>query len=211
MKWLNYNHLYYFWIAAREGSISRAAEELMVSQPTISIQIKELETAVGQQLFDRVGRGLQLTEAGRIALNYANEIFSLGQEMTNALEHQPAGRSLRLSVGILDVIPKIVVRQILDPALHLPEPVRLICREDKADRLLADLAARRTDIVLSDAPIGTAVQLEGYDHLLGESGVSFFATKELAGRCRKGFPKSLNGTPMLLPTDHTQVRRSLNL
>src|SRR4051812_43213807 len=211
MKWLNYNHLYYFWIVAREGSISRAAEELMVSQPTISIQIKDLETAVGQPLFDRVGRGLQLTEAGRIALNYANEIFSLGQEMSNALEHQPAGRTLKLSVGILDVIPKVVVRQILDPALHLPEPVRLICREDKADRLLTDLAARRTDVVLSDAPIGTAVQMEGFNHLLGESGTSFFATRELAARVKKRFPKTLNGAPILPPTGHTQVRRSLNL
>src|SRR3954470_13632321 len=210
MKWLNYNHLYYFWIVAREGSISRAAEELMVSQPTISIQIKELETAVGQKLFDRVGRGLQLTEAGKIALNYANEIFSLGQEMSNALEHQLAGRSLKLSVGILDVIPKVVVRQLLDPALHLPRPVRLICREDKADRLLADLAAKRTDVVLSDAPIGTAVQVEGFNHLLGESGVSFFADAALAARYRPGFPRSLNGAPLLLPSDHTQLRRSLN-
>jgi len=210
MKWLNYNHLYYFWIVAREGSIARAAEELMVSQPTISIQIKELETAVGHRLFDRVGRGLQLTDAGRIASNYANEIFSLGQEMTNALEHQPAGRPLKLSVGILDVIPKVVVRRLLDPALRLPQPVRLVCREDKADRLLADLAARRTDVVLSDAPIGTAVQVEGFNHLLGESGVSFFASKDLAARLKRGFPKSLNGEPVLLPTDHTQVRRSLN-
>ena len=210
MKWLNYNHLYYFWIVAREGAIARAAEELMVSQPTISIQIKELETAVGQRLFDRVGRGLQLTDAGRIAFNYANEIFSLGQEMTNALDHQPAGRPLKLSVGILDVIPKVVVRRLLDPALRLPQPVRLVCREDKADRLLADLAARRTDVVLSDAPIGTAVQVQGFNHLLGESGVSFFACKDLAGRLKRGFPKSLNGESVLLPTDHTQVRRSLN-
>src|SRR6188508_384559 len=184
MKWLNYNHLYYFWIVAREGSIARAAEELLVSQPTISIQLKDLETAVGQRLFDRVGRGLQLTEAGKIASNYANEIFSLGQEMTNALEHQPAGRWLKLSVGILDVIPKVVVRLRLESALHLPQPVRLIWREDKADRLLADLAARRTDVVLSDAPIGTAVQVEGFNHLLGESGVSFFARKDLAGRLK---------------------------
>jgi LysR family transcriptional regulator, transcriptional activator of nhaA len=210
MKWLNYNHLYYFWIVAREGGIVRASEELMVSQPTISIQIKELETAVGHRLFDRVGRGLQLTEAGRVALNYANEIFSLGQEMLNALEHQPAGRPLKLSVGILDVIPKPVVRQLLEPAQRLPQPVRLICREDKADRLLSDLAARRTDVVLSDAPIGTAVQVQGFNHLLGESGVSFFASKELAGRLKRGFPKSLNGAPVLLPTDHTQLRRSLN-
>jgi LysR family transcriptional activator of nhaA len=211
MKWLNYNHLYYFWVVAREGGIARAAEELMVSQPTISIQIKELESSVGHKLFDRAGRGLQLTDAGRIAFNYANEIFSLGQEMTNALEHQPAGRPLKLSVGVLDVIPKPVVRQLLEPALRLPQAVRLICREDKADRLLADLAARRTDVVLSDAPIGTGVQVEGYNHLLGESGVSFFASGDLAQRLRRGFPRSLNGAPVLLPTDHTQVRRSLNL
>src|SRR5687767_13646114 len=210
MKWLNFRSLYYFWMVAREGGVARAAEELMVSQPTVSVQLKELETAIGQRLFNRVGRRLQLTDAGRIAFTYANEIFSLGQEMTNALEHQPAGRTLRLSIGILDVIPKIVVRQLLDPAIRLPQPVRLICREDKADRLLADLAARRTDVVLSDAPIGTAVQVEGFNHLLGESGVSFFADTELAARLRKGFPKSLNGQPVLLPTDHTQVRRSLN-
>src|SRR5688500_13815006 len=210
MKWLNYNHLYYFWIVAREGGIVRASEELMVSQPTISIQIKALESAFGHRLFDRSGRGLQLTEAGRIAFNYANDIFTLGQEMTHALEHRRAGAALKLSVGILDVIPKLVVRQLLEPALRLEQPVRLICREDKADRLLADLAARRTDVVLSDAPIGTAVQVQGYNHLLGESSVSFFASNELAKRLKRGFPKSLDGAPVLLPTDHTQVRRSLN-
>jgi LysR family transcriptional activator of nhaA len=211
MSWLNYNHLYYFWVVAREGGIMRASEELMVSQPTISVQIKELEAALGQRLFDRVGRGLQLTEAGRVAFNFANEIFSLGQEMINALEHQPAGRPMKLSVGVLDVIPKPIVRQLLEPALRLAQPVRLICREDKADRLLADLGARRTDVVLSDAPIGTTVQLQGFNHLLGESGVSFFANPDLAKRLRRGFPKSLNGATMLLPTDHTQMRRSLNL
>ena len=210
MKWLNYNHLYYFWMVAREGGIARAAEELMLSQPTISVQLKELETALRHRLFDRIGRGLQLTDAGRIAFNYANEIFSLGQEMTNALEDQPAGRPLKLAVGILDVIPKLVVRRLLEPALRLPQPIRLICREDKADRLLTDLAARRTDMVLSDAPIGTAVQVQGYNHLLAESSVSFFASSELATRLKRGFPKSLNGAPVLLPTDHTEVRRALN-
>jgi LysR family transcriptional activator of nhaA len=117
---------------------------------------------------------------------------------------------MKLSVGVLDVIPKPVVRRLLQPALQLPQPVRLVCREDKADRLLADLAARRTDVVLSDSPIGTAVQLEGFNHLLVESGVSFFATPELAAQCKRGFPNSLDGLPLLLPTDHTQVRRSLN-
>lgn len=208
---MNYNHLYYFWMVAREGGIARAAEELMLSQPTISVQLKELESALGHRLFERVGRGLQLTDAGRIAFNYANEIFSLGQEMNNALAHQPSGRPLKLAVGILDVIPKLIVRKILQPVEELELPVRLICREDKSERLLSDLAARRTDVVLSDAPIGTAVHMEGFNHLLGESGVSFFATRELAGRLKKGFPKSLNGLAMLLPTDHTQSRRSLNL
>ena len=210
MKWLNYNHLYYFWVVAREGGVVRASEELMVSQPTISAQLKELQRALGHKLFDRVGRGLVLTDAGRVAFNYASEMFSLGQELVNALEQQPAGRPIKLAVGILDVLPKPVVRRLLQPALKLPQPVRLVCREDKADRLLADLAARRTDVVLSDSPIGTSLQVQGFNHLLGESGVSFFATAELAARCRRGFPKSLNGTPMLLPTDHTQVRRSLS-
>jgi LysR family transcriptional activator of nhaA len=148
-------------MVAREGSIARAAEELMLSQPTISVQLKELETGLRRRLFDRVGRGLRLTDAGRIAFNYANEIFSLGQEMTDALEHQGAGRPLRLSVGVLDAIPKPLVRQLLAPALELMQPLRLICREDKADRLLADLAARRTDMVLSDAPIGTGCRCRG--------------------------------------------------
>ncbi len=211
MKWLNYNHLYYFWVVGREGSVVRAGEELMVTQPTISNQLRELETALGHKLFDRVGRGLRLTEAGRVAFNYANEMFTLGQELLNTLQHQAAGPALRLSVGVVDVIPKPVVRRLLAPALKLSQTIRLICREDKSDRLLADLAARRVSLVLSDAPIGTAVQLQGYNHLLGDSGVSFFATTKLASRYRRGFPKSLNGAPLLLPTDHTQVRRSLNL
>lgn len=211
MKWLNYNHLYYFWVVAREGGVVRASKELMVSQPTISSQLKELEGSLGHRLFERAGRGLVLTEAGRVAFNYANEMFTLGQELTNALEHRPAGRPLKLAVGILDAIPKPVVRRLLEPALRLPQPARLVCREDKAERLLADLAARRTDVVLSDGPIGSAMPLRGYNHLLGESGVSFFAAPELAARYRRGFPKSLDGAPLLLPADHTQARRSLDL
>jgi LysR family transcriptional activator of nhaA len=211
MKWLNYNHLFYFWIVAREGSVVRAAEELMVSQPTISAQLKDLEAAAGHRLFERAGRGLALTDSGRIAFSYANEMFSLGQEMLRALEHQPAGPVLKLAVGILDVIPKPVAQRLLEPALRLSRPVRLICREDKADRLLADLAARRTDIVLSDSPIGTAAAIQGFNHLLGECGVSFFANGDLAARFRKGFPASLSGAPMLMPADHTAMRRALDL
>jgi len=211
MKWLNYNHLYYFWMIAREGSVIGASEELMVSQPTMSIQLKELETALGRRLFDRIGRKLVLTDSGKIAFNYASEIFSLGQELVNALEHRPAGRPLRLAVGIVDVIPKRVARSLLEPAMRLPQPVRLICREDKADRLLADLSARRLDMVLSDGPIGTAVGFEGFNHLLGECGVCFLAAESVAKRYSKGFPKSLDGAPMLLPTGHSAVRRAIDL
>jgi LysR family transcriptional activator of nhaA len=189
----------------------RASEELMISQPTISSQLKDLEASLGHKLFERAGRGRVLTEAGRIAFNYANELFSIGQDLVNALEHQPADRPLKLAVGVLDLLPKPVVRRVLEPALKLPQPVRLICREDKADRLLADLAARRIDIVISDSPIGAAAYGQGFNHMLGESGLAFFATPDLVKRHRKGFPKSLNGAPILLPADHTQVRSSLNL
>jgi LysR family transcriptional activator of nhaA len=211
MKWLNYNHLYYFWMVAREGSMVKASAELMISQPTISTQLMELEAALGQRLFERVGRGLVLTEAGRIAFTYANEIFSLGQELVNALEHQPRNRPLRLSVGIVDVIPKLVVRRLLKAVGRLEQAVHLICREDKSDRLMADLASRRLDMVLSDGPIGATMGFQGFNHLLGECGVCFFAVPEIAARYRKGFPKSLDGAPMLLPSEHTAVRRSLDL
>ncbi|MGE5611705.1 MAG: transcriptional activator NhaR [Bacillota bacterium] len=211
MKWLNYHHLEYFWVAAREGSVSRASEELMVSQPTVSAQIKELEQSLGTPLFERVGRGLVLTEAGRVAFNYANEIFSLGRELLEAIERRPADRPLKLAVGVLDVLPKSVVQLLLEPATQLAQPIRLTCREDKVDRLLADLAAHRTDIVLSDSPIGSGVQLRGYNHLLGECGVTFLGTVTLAEKYRRGFPKSLDGAPLVLPTEGTALRHDLNL
>ena len=189
----------------------RAAEELMVSQPTISTQLKELEESLGHRLFDRVGRGLVLTEAGRVAFNYANEIFSLGQELVNALEHRTADRPLRLAVGIVDVIPKTVAMRLLKPATQMTHAVRLTCHEDKGDRLLADLAARRLDVVISDGPIGAGHAFEGFNHLLGECGMSFFAADDLARKYRRGFPKCLDGAPMLLPSSHTSVRRALDL
>jgi LysR family transcriptional activator of nhaA len=211
MKTLNYGHLHYFWMVAREGSMVRAAEELMVSQPTISTQLKELEESLGHRLFDRVGRGLVLTEAGRVAFNFANEIFTLGQEMMNALQHRTADRPLRLAVGVVDVIPKPVARRLLKPAMHMTQAVRMTCHEDKGDRLLADLAARRLDVVISDGPIGAGHAFEGFNHVLGECGMSFFAAPDLAKQYRRGFPKSLDGAPMLLPSAHTSVRRSVDL
>ena len=210
-KWLNYHHLLYFWAVAREGSIVRASEELGVSQPSISLQVKELERSLGRKLFERAGRRLVLTDAGRMVYGYAGEIFALGRQLMEAVERQPAGRALRLAVGITDAIPKTLARVLLEPALGLPQPVRLVCREDKVDRLLMDLAARRLDMVLSDAPIGSGVHLRGFNHLLGECGVTFFAAPALAAKLRRGFPKALDGMPLLLPTDNTALRRSLDL
>jgi LysR family transcriptional activator of nhaA len=210
MKWMNYNHLYYFWMVAREGSVVRASEELMVSQPTVSVQLKELEANLKHRLFDRVGRRLVLTDAGRISFGYADEMFSLSREMVNALDEQPGDRPLKLAVGIVDVIPKRVVRHLLEPVLNFKPPVRLICREDKGDRLLADLSAQRVDVVISDGPIGTGVHARGHNHLLLECGISFLATRDLAARYRQGFPRSLNAAPLLLPSEHTTVRQTLN-
>jgi len=211
MEWMNYHHLLYFWIAAREGSISAAGEVLQLSAPTVSGQINLLEEALEQKLFKRAGRGLVLTDAGKLVYRYADEIFSLGQELVNALEHRTADRPLRLAVGIVDVIPKTVAMRLLKPATQMTHAVRLTCHEDKGDRLLADLAARRLDVVISDGPIGAGHAFEGFNHLLGECGMSFFAADDLARKYRRGFPKCLDGAPMLLPSSHTSVRRALDL
>ena len=211
-KWLNYHHLLYFWAVAREGSIVRASEELGVSQPSISLQVKALERAIGRRLFERTGGRLVLTDAGRVVYGYAADIFALGRELLDAVERQPAGRAVRLAVGITDAIPKALARVLLEPALRLEAPaVRLVCREDKVDRLLMDLAAHRLDMVLSDAPIGAGVHVRGFNHLLGECGVTFFATPDAAEKLRRGFPKSLDGQALLLPTDNTALRRALDL
>jgi LysR family transcriptional activator of nhaA len=206
---LNYNHLRYFWAAAREGGITRAARKLHVAQPSLSAQIRRLEATLGEKLFTRSGRTVALTEMGRIAFRYAEEIFGLGQEMVEAFAGRPTGRPARVRVGIVNVIPKLIAYRLLEPALRLPEPVRLECLEDDPDSLLAELALHRLDVVLADTPVPPAVRIQAYSHLLGECGVSFFATKEVAEDRRPGFPRSLDGAPVLLPTENTSQRRSL--
>ena len=209
MQWLNYHHLLYFWVAAREGGIARASTKLRLAHPTVSGQIKALEQALGEKLFVRVGRGLALTEMGRVVFRYADEIFSLGRELVDTVQGRPTGRPMRLAVGIADVVPKLIARRLLEPALHLDEPVHIVCREDRPERLLAELSLHSLDVILTDAPAPSA-GVRAYSHLLGESGVSFFAVARLARRFRKGFPRSLEGAPMLLPTENTSLRRSLD-
>jgi LysR family transcriptional activator of nhaA len=209
MEWLNYHHLLYFWMVAREGSVTRASSELRLAQPTISTQIRMLEDALGEKLFVRQGRNLVLTDVGREAYRYADEIFSLGREMLDVIKNRPSGRALRLAVGIADVLPKMVVYRLLEPVRRLDRPVHIVCREGKPEPLLAELAIHKLDLVLADAPVGANTSVKAFHHLLGECGVSFFATPPLAARFRRRFPASLNGAPLLLPVEGSVLRRSL--
>lgn len=210
MEWLNYHHLLYFWVVAREGGLGPAGKVLRLSHPTLSAQVKALEDRLGEKLFTKVGRRLVLTETGRVVYRYADEIFSLGREMLDAVSGRPVGQPLRLVVGVADSVPKLVVRRLLQPALTLPDPVRLVCREDTTERLLADLALHSLDLVISDASVPPGSSIRAFHHLLGETGVTFFATKALATAYRRGFPGSLDGAPMLLPLESLTLRRALN-
>jgi LysR family transcriptional activator of nhaA len=210
MRWLNYHHLLYFWTVAREGSVVRAAAKLSLTQPTISGQIRLLEDTLGERLFDRKGRRLELTEVGRIAYRYAEEIFGLGRELLDVLDDRPTGRPLRLVAGVSDAMPKMMAAQLLAPALQLPGGVQLVVHDDKTERLLAMLSLHELDVVLADAPIGAGVSVKAFNHLLVESSVSLFAPARLAARLRRGFPRSLAGAPMLLPARTTALRRSLD-
>jgi len=210
MEWLNYHHLLYFWTVVREGGVSRASQRLRLAQPTVSGQLKALEDSLGEKLFDRMGRRLELTEVGRLVYRYADEIFSLGRELQDTLKGRPTSRLPQLAVGIADALPKLIAYRMLEPVLRLPEPVRLVCSEDKPERLLANLSLHELDLVLSDAPVGTGSAVRAYSHPLGESTVSFFATPQRAATLRKDFPRSLNGTPLLVPTEATALRRPLD-
>ncbi|MFM8252096.1 MAG: transcriptional activator NhaR [Planctomycetota bacterium] len=210
MEWLNYHHLLYFWMVAREGTIQRAAEILHVGQPTISTQLRKLETAFGQKLFRRAGRTLELTEAGQMVLRYADEIYSLGRELTDTMRGHTSGKPVRLVVGIVDAMPKLMVRRLLEPALQILPEMRLVCVEDPLERLLAELTQHRVDLVLSDSPVTAAMRVKAFNHSLGESAVGVFGSKNLAKRYRRDFPQSLTGAPLLLPARHTALRRALD-
>ena len=210
MEWLNYHHLLYFYTVAREGSVTKAAKVLRLAQPTLSAQIRRLEDSLGEKLFTRQNRGLVLTELGRVAYGYAEEIFGLGNEMLDTLRGRPSSRPARLNVGIADVIPKLVCYRLLESVLAGPDPVRLVLREGKTDDLLAALATQTFDLVIADTPLGPHLRVRAFNHLLGESGITFFATPALAARFKKGFPRSLDGAPLLLPTENTALRRALD-
>src|SRR6266545_1965646 len=208
MEWLNYHHLLYFWTVARAGSIARASQELRLSQPTISNQIKTLEASLGHRLFERQGRRLVLTDVGRTALRYADDIFRTGRELQQALKGIPTGERLRFVVGVADVIPKRVATLLLQSAVKAVPNLALLCREAPLKQLVAALALHEIDVVLSDSPAPEDIRVRAFNHPLVDCGVTFLAPAKLA-HLRKGFPRSLDGAPALLPSMGTAVRRSL--
>ena len=205
---LNYQHLKYFWAVSRHGNLTRASAELLLTPQTVSTQIRDLEKGLGVELFSREGRRLVLTDIGRVVYRYADEIFNIGREIQDVVRGLP-DRAMYLVVGVADVVPKLIAHQLIEPAIQLKEPVRVICREGRTDRLLAELAIHKLDVVLSDTPIPPAVKIRAYNHLLGESKITFMASDKLARNCREGFPESMNGAPILLPAEGTTLRGTL--
>jgi LysR family transcriptional activator of nhaA len=206
---LNYRHLYYFWVVAKEGGMARAAARLDMAVQTVSAQVRALEQELGHSLFKPAGRGLVLTDAGVAAMTHADQIFQIGEQLPGAVRDAATGGGLRLAVGISDGLPKLVVRHLLQPALQDPR-VRLLCHEDEFERLLADLALHKLDAVLSDHPPPPNPNLRLYGHKLGEAPMAWFAPVEVAKKCRKPFPACLGEVPLLLPTHHAAVRARLD-
>jgi LysR family transcriptional activator of nhaA len=208
---LNLKHLRYFWSVASHGSIARAAETLYLTPQTISGQLRDLEEQVGSKLFSREGRNLVLTETGRLVFSYADEMFKLGLELQDVLAGNAAGSAITVKVGIAMVVPKLLTYRVLEPVLRMPELVRLVCHEAPLADLLADLAVHKLDVVLADSPINPAFNVRAYNHVLGESGISFFSVPEQAERLTADFPESLDGARMLMPSSGSILRRNLEV
>jgi LysR family transcriptional activator of nhaA len=211
MTKLNLKHLRYFWAVASNGSIARASEVLHLTPQTISGQLRELETQFGVKLFKKAGRNLVLTDTGRLVFNYADDIFRLSNELQDVLTGRTPGSKVTLNVGVAMVVPKLLAYRILEPVLSLEQPVLLVCNEAPFVDLLADLSVHKLDLVLADSPLSPALNIRAYSHPLGESGISFFARESEAQPYREGFPASLDGAPMLMPTSSSALRRSLEL
>lgn len=206
---INYKHLHYFWVVAKEGGIARASERLHLTPQTISGQLSLLEENLGEALFSRVGRNLELTDIGRLTLSYADEIFTLGGELEEVVRNLPSERPLTFKVGVADSVPKSIAYRLLAPALELPEPIRIVCKENNIDSLLTELALHKIDLVIADSPIPPAVNVRGFNHQLGECGISFLAVAELADKYCNDFPNSLKGAPLLLPGEMSVAHRNL--
>jgi LysR family transcriptional regulator, transcriptional activator of nhaA len=206
----SYRHLYYFWVVAHEGGIARAAARLGMAVQTVSVQVRELERALGQQLLKPAGRGVALTEAGHTTLQQADQIFQLGEQLPELVNRSAvASAGVRLIVGLSDGLPKLMVWHLMEPVLKVPE-LRLVCHEDEFDDLLADLALHRLDVVLADRGPPPNPNLKLYGHALGSSPLAWYAPRALAPAARRGFPASLSEVPVLLPSHHAAVRMRID-
>lgn len=208
--WLNYHHLLYFWTVAKEGSVTAACEKLHLAQPTISGQLKKLEQQVGGKLYERVGRQLVLTDLGNTVFSYADEMFTLGEELADVIKGQPSGQPIQFHVGVPQVLPKLIVFRLLEPVLALPEEFQLVCHEGSQEYLLTSLATHDLDVVLSDSPAGSLVRIKAFNHALGESGIGLFGTQQLIDRYGSDFPENFAGAPLLVPSLGTAMRRSID-
>ncbi len=211
MQWLNYQHLLYFWAVARRGSVTAAATELRLAVPTLSAQIRKLEESLGHKLLRRSGNRLVLTDAGVRMMPYAEEIFSLGQQVTELFQGSGYHTPLRLAVGSVDVLPRWLTYRLLEPALRQPQKFQIVFRKDRPERLMADLAAHELDIVFSDVPVIPTMRAQFFTHLFGESGTSFYAAPRIANLYPRNFPRCLEGAPVLLPGEQFSIGRSLDL
>lgn len=209
MEWLNYHHLLYFWTVVSEGGIAAAGRKLGVSRSSISVQLKSLEGFVGSPLFSRRGRSLELTETGELVRSYAEDIFQTGNELVDAIRGRPGGRPRSFRVGLVDVMPKLVAFQLLEPALGGDGETALYCREEEPNRLFAELAVHELDLVLSDVPVAPGLNVRAHNHVVGESTTTLFAAPDLARRLKRRFPQSLTDEPFLMPSPNTAIRRSL--
>ncbi len=210
MEWLNFHHLRYFWMVARKGGVRRAAEAMRVSQPSVSAQLRLLEESLGQKLFRRSGRNLVLTDVGQLVLNYADEIFSAGRELMNAIEQRPGKHPVRLNIGLTDAFPHLIAFEIFNGAFRSAEAIHVVCREAEIALLVNALQAHRLDIVLADEPASSTLKAKTFNHRLGRSGITFCAVAPLAAKLRRNFPHSLNDAPALLPTTNMGMRAALD-
>lgn len=205
----NYKHLYYFWVVAKEGGISRAANKLDMAVQTVSAQVRELERSLGYALLKPAGRGLVLTEAGLAAMQQADMIFLLGENLPSRVRDAVSAPTVRLAVGICDGLPKLVVHRLLLPVITEPH-LRMVCHEGELDDLLGDLALHRLDVVMSDRPAPVNPNIKLYNHNMGSSTIGWYGTPGLVEAASKDFPQSLADVPVLLPTAHTAVRDRLD-
>lgn len=206
---LNYKHLYYFREVATSGSISRASDTLHLAPQTISEQLTQLADFLGTELFQKNGRNLELTEAGQAALHYADQIFQLGDDLVETMQHHPKGGIRPFRVGVSDVVPKAIAYRLLEPAMGLQPPVRIVCSEGKLDDLLGELALHRLELVIADSPLPSTIKVRGFSHKLGASTISFFANTSIRATLQGEFPHCLNHAPILLPSNDTAVRLEL--